>query len=97
MGLALLVVIFRLRKEDEAARFWVRVLGINFAIGVVTGIPACASGWPGGELAFRSRFYTRPMSTARCAARPGSSSLTNPALDRGPSVTVTPGRRSSAA
>src|ERR1700694_5899449 len=39
MGLALLVLLFKLRGEDAQAGFWVRVLGINFAIGVVTGIP----------------------------------------------------------
>src|SRR5436305_4147911 len=39
MGLALLVMIFKLRGEEETARFWLRVLGINFAVGVVTGIP----------------------------------------------------------
>ena len=46
MGLALLLVIFKtlaLRTGDEhynrAARFWARIFGINFALGVVTGIP----------------------------------------------------------
>src|SRR4051794_1386934 len=46
MGLALLIVLFKalaLRKRDEvyneAARFWARIFGINFAVGVVTGIP----------------------------------------------------------
>ncbi len=46
MGLALLIVIQKtiaLRSGDErydaAARFWARIFGINFAIGVVTGIP----------------------------------------------------------
>ena len=44
MGLALLIVIFKVlgRKDArylETARFWIRILGINFAIGVVTGIP----------------------------------------------------------
>ena len=39
MGLALLALILKLRGEDDSARFWLRVLGINFAIGVVTGIP----------------------------------------------------------
>ena len=46
MGLALLLVYFKtkaLRTGDEiwnkAARFWARVFGINFALGVVTGIP----------------------------------------------------------
>jgi cytochrome bd ubiquinol oxidase subunit I len=46
MGLALLIVIFKglaLRTGDEqwneTARFWIRVFGINFAVGVVTGIP----------------------------------------------------------
>jgi cytochrome d ubiquinol oxidase subunit I len=46
MGLALLIVILKtlaLRTGDEhynqAARFWARIFGINFAVGVVTGIP----------------------------------------------------------
>jgi cytochrome d ubiquinol oxidase subunit I len=46
MGLALLLVYLKtkaLRTGDEhynrAARFWARVFGINFALGVVTGIP----------------------------------------------------------
>ncbi|MCI0625980.1 MAG: cytochrome ubiquinol oxidase subunit I [Acidobacteria bacterium] len=46
MGLALLIVILKtmaLRTGDEhynrAARFWGKVFGINFAMGVVTGIP----------------------------------------------------------
>jgi cytochrome d ubiquinol oxidase subunit I len=46
MGLAFLIVLLKiqaLRKSstahDECARFWARILGINFAVGVVTGIP----------------------------------------------------------
>jgi cytochrome d ubiquinol oxidase subunit I len=46
MGLALLIVLMKalgLREGGErwndAARFWIRIFGINFAIGVVTGIP----------------------------------------------------------
>jgi cytochrome d ubiquinol oxidase subunit I len=46
MGLALLLVVFqtlawRTRQERyaRAARFWLRIFAINFAIGVVTGIP----------------------------------------------------------
>jgi cytochrome d ubiquinol oxidase subunit I len=46
MGLALLLVILKtmaLRTGDErynrSARFWARIFGINFAMGVVTGIP----------------------------------------------------------
>ncbi len=46
MGLALLIVIFKalyFKKKDivynESARFWTRIFGINFAVGVVTGIP----------------------------------------------------------
>jgi cytochrome d ubiquinol oxidase subunit I len=46
MGLALLIVILKsmaLRTGDEhynrAARFWMKIFGINFALGVVTGIP----------------------------------------------------------
>ncbi len=46
MGLALLIVILKtraLRSGDEhynrAARFWAKIFAINFAMGVVTGIP----------------------------------------------------------
>src|SRR6202140_2250860 len=46
MGLALLIVVLKslaLWKHDErynlAARFWARIFAINFAMGVVTGIP----------------------------------------------------------
>src|SRR5213082_2808299 len=46
MGLAFIIVVLKaiaLRKKDEryseAARFWGRIFGINFAVGVVTGIP----------------------------------------------------------
>jgi cytochrome d ubiquinol oxidase subunit I len=46
MGLAFLIVLFKavaLKKRDarydQAARFWGRIFGINFAVGVVTGIP----------------------------------------------------------
>ncbi len=46
MGLALLILILKtwyLKSRDsrynDAARFWARIFGINFALGVVTGIP----------------------------------------------------------
>jgi cytochrome d ubiquinol oxidase subunit I len=46
MGLALLIVIMKAlglwqggERWNDAARFWVRVFGINFAVGVVTGVP----------------------------------------------------------
>jgi cytochrome bd ubiquinol oxidase subunit I len=46
MGLAPLIVVFHtlaLRRRDaacaEAARFWAKVFGLNFVLGVVTGIP----------------------------------------------------------
>ncbi len=46
MGLAPLIVVLKtlgLRRKDEtyhqAARFWARIFGINFVLGVVTGIP----------------------------------------------------------
>src|SRR5512135_3405925 len=46
MGLALLIVVLKalgLRTGDalydDAARFWARIFGLNFAMGVVTGIP----------------------------------------------------------
>src|SRR5438094_3498610 len=46
MGLALVIVLFKavaLRRRDEryhdAARFWARIFAVNFALGVVTGIP----------------------------------------------------------
>jgi cytochrome bd ubiquinol oxidase subunit I len=46
MGLALLLVVFKVAalrsgdsRFDDLARFWARIFGINFLIGVVTGIP----------------------------------------------------------
>jgi cytochrome d ubiquinol oxidase subunit I len=46
MGLALLIVLMKARglwsggeRWNDAARFWIRIFGINFAVGVVTGIP----------------------------------------------------------
>src|SRR5271165_1212934 len=46
MGLALLIVVLKtlaLKNNDEvyhdSARFWARIFGVNFLIGVVTGIP----------------------------------------------------------
>jgi cytochrome d ubiquinol oxidase subunit I len=46
MGLALLIVVLKVlavakRNEmySDAARFWMRIFAINFALGVVTGIP----------------------------------------------------------
>jgi cytochrome d ubiquinol oxidase subunit I len=39
MGLALLIFVMKLLGWDDAARFWIRIFGINFAMGVVTGIP----------------------------------------------------------
>jgi cytochrome d ubiquinol oxidase subunit I len=46
IGLALLIVIMKARglrpggeRWNDAARFWIRIFGINFAVGVVTGIP----------------------------------------------------------
>jgi cytochrome bd ubiquinol oxidase subunit I len=46
MGLALLIVVLKtiaLRSGnpayDQAARFWIKIFAINFAVGVVTGIP----------------------------------------------------------
>jgi cytochrome bd ubiquinol oxidase subunit I len=46
MGLALLIAVMKgmgLRRGgaawNDAARFWIRIFGINFAVGVVTGVP----------------------------------------------------------
>ncbi len=46
MGLALLIVVMKavglrpgFEHWNDAARFWIRIFGINFAVGVVTGIP----------------------------------------------------------
>jgi cytochrome bd ubiquinol oxidase subunit I len=46
MGLALLIVILKgiglgtgRREWNDAARFWIRIFGLSFAMGVVTGIP----------------------------------------------------------
>jgi cytochrome d ubiquinol oxidase subunit I len=46
MGLALFIVLLKVLARrtgnpgyQDAARFWIRIFGINFAVGVVTGIP----------------------------------------------------------
>jgi cytochrome d ubiquinol oxidase subunit I len=46
MGLAFIIVVLKAlglktgeARYMEAARFWIRIFGINFAVGVVTGIP----------------------------------------------------------
>jgi cytochrome d ubiquinol oxidase subunit I len=46
MGLALIIVVLKTlaarqgnSRYDDAARFWIRIFGITFAVGVVTGIP----------------------------------------------------------
>jgi len=46
MGLALLIVLFKTaalrsgnERYSEVARFWARLFGLNFAMGVVTGLP----------------------------------------------------------
>jgi len=46
MGLALLIVIFKVlavlkrdERYNEVVRFWARIFGLNFAMGLVTGIP----------------------------------------------------------
>lgn len=46
MGLALLIVVLKVialrtgrSAYNNAARFWIRIFGLNFALGVVTGIP----------------------------------------------------------
>jgi len=46
MGLALLIVVLKglglkpgNERYNDAARFWIRIFGLNFAVGVVTGIP----------------------------------------------------------
>ena len=46
MGLAFIIVLLKAlglktgeARYNDAARFWIRIFGINFAIGVVTGIP----------------------------------------------------------
>src|SRR4029434_9186273 len=39
MGLALLIVVMKALRWNDAARFWIRIFGLNFTLGVVTGIP----------------------------------------------------------
>ena len=46
MGLALIIVLWKWRalktddaRFDRAARFWAKIFGVNFALGVVTGVP----------------------------------------------------------
>jgi cytochrome d ubiquinol oxidase subunit I len=52
MGLAPLIIYLKtmaLRHNDEsynrAARFWAKIFGINFVLGVVTGIPSLVRRW----------------------------------------------------
>ncbi len=46
MGLSLMIVIFKwqflrtkIDKYNDAAKFWMKIFGLNFAMGVITGIP----------------------------------------------------------
>ena len=46
MGLAFILVLWKWRalktgeaRFDRAARFWAKIFGVNFALGVVTGVP----------------------------------------------------------
>src|SRR6478752_8296768 len=46
MGLAFIIVLWKWRalstadeRYDRAARFWSRIFGVNFVLGVVTGVP----------------------------------------------------------
>ena len=46
MGLSLMIVFFKwkflrtkLEKYNDAAKFWMKIFALNFAMGVVTGIP----------------------------------------------------------
>lgn len=46
MGLALIILLFKTlalvkgeERYNDAARFWIRIFGLSFAVGVVTGIP----------------------------------------------------------
>lgn len=46
MGLSLIIVIFKwkflrtkIEKYNNAAKFWMKIFGLNFAMGVITGIP----------------------------------------------------------
>src|SRR6266446_5200965 len=46
IGLALIILVFKVialktghQPYDAAARFWGKIFGLNFALGVVTGIP----------------------------------------------------------
>jgi cytochrome d ubiquinol oxidase subunit I len=46
MGLSLIIVLWKWRalvtgdaRYERAARFWVKIFGVNFALGVVTGVP----------------------------------------------------------
>src|SRR5438876_12268699 len=98
MGLALLLVYLKtkaLRTGDEhynrAARFWGRIFGINFAVGVITGIPMefqfgtnwaafsrAAGGVIGQTLAMEGvfpLFWSRAFWDCFCLARKNSDAL----------------------
>src|SRR5437899_583323 len=75
MGLALLIVLMKARglrpdgeRWNDAARFWIRIFGINFAVGVGTGISMefqFGTNW-----ARFSRYAGAGQSPLDCAARP---------------------------
>ncbi len=83
MGLALLIVILKtlaLRTGNahynEAARFWARIFGINFVVGVVTGIPMefqFGTNW--------SAFSKQRRRRDRTNARDGRGVLVLPGID----------------
>ena len=80
MGLALLIVVLKtiaLRTGDsrwnDAARFWIRIFGVNFAVGVVTGIPMefqFGTNWANfSRSAGPGRILKRPALPRLCRAR----------------------------
>ena len=69
MGLALVIVVLKAMglktgeaRYNDAARFWIKIFGINFAIGVVTGIPL--------EFQFGTNWAPSRASPAASSARP---------------------------
>jgi cytochrome bd-type quinol oxidase subunit 1 len=85
MGLALLIVMLKsiaLFKRDEsynkAARFWARIFAINFAMGVVTGIPMefpVDFEWRTTCTTHRGRIQTRASRTRSISGQIGSRTL----------------------
>src|SRR5882762_5781730 len=98
MGLAPLIVVLRtmaLRRNDalpgEAARFWAKIFGLNFVMGVVSGVPMefqFGTNWNsiGTPLTTPITKLSPKIFAQKRAASPGSASLRRSAMVRSTTI-----------